>query len=256
MKSNESKNLEKIDCLRLAGGINRLAIAAAFLQIRSGKTLRETDEWIGSYIKSLGGVPAFNGYRGFPANMCVSLNNEVVHGIPNDRVATPCDIITVDLGTRFGDWIVDSARTEIIGRARNQEEANLVKYSQEILLAGLQYVTAGAKLSTIAQKMDAIARERYLTIIPELGGHRIGKTVHEAPSIPMTLAAKGHDYDHNYILKPNDVMCFEPIVVLSDHKSSIEVSQDGWTVLTRDGGPASHFEHTVIVTEHGCEVLA
>lgn len=256
MKSSGSKNLEKIDCLRFAGGINRLAIAGAFSQIRSGKSLRETDEWIGQYIRKLGGTPAFNGYRGFPANACISLNSEVVHGIPNDRVAQDGDIVTVDLGTQFGEWMVDSARTEIIGERRSPEDENLVRYAREVLCAGLLYVSPGARLATIASKMDEVAHERYLTIIPELGGHRIGRTVHEEPFVPMTMNAKGANYDYDYMLNPGDVMCFEPIVVMADRSPAIQMMPDGWTVKTKDGGMAAHFEHTIIVTEHGHEVLA
>jgi len=256
MKSNGSKNLEKIDCLRLAGGINRLAIAGAFLQIRNGKTLRETDEWVGSHIRKLGGAPAFSGYRGFPANACISLNDEVVHTIPDDRVAQSGDIVTVDLGTTFGGWMVDSARTEIIGTRRNPEDENLVKYAREVLLGGLRKVGPGTKLHTIATEMDYVAHMRYLTIIPELGGHRIGRTVHEEPFIPMTMHAKGHNYDYGYALEPGDVLCFEPIVVLADRKPAIKLMGDGWTVKTEDGGMSAHFEHTIIVTEHGHEVLA
>lgn len=257
MKLSESEDLDKVDCLRIAGAINRLAISAAFLHIRNGISLKETDEWIGRYIKKLGGMPAFYGYNDFPANACISVNDEVVHGIPDNRIAQQGDIVTVDIGTKFGEWMVDSARTEIIGRAKDASHEHLVQYGREVLYGGLLYVAPGAVLSTIASKMDAVAHERYLTIIPQLGGHRIGKTVHESPFIPMTMYTNSsNDYDYGYTLSPGDVMCFEPAVVHSEYSSDIELMEDNWTIKTKDGGMSAHFEHTVLVTEHGHEVIS
>lgn len=256
MKLPESRALSKIDCLRIAGNINRMAMQAGFMAIREGSTLEDADAVMDDCIRKLGGTPAFLGYHGFPASACISLNNQVVHTVPDDRAAQDGDVVTIDIGTEFGNWNVDAARTEIIGQPRSAEDANLVRYGQEVLLAGLQYVVHGACLQTIAQKMDAVAHERYLTIIPELGGHRIGKSIHETPFLPMTMIAKGLNYDYSYTLRPGDIMCFEPIIVLADRSPLLRNMPDGWTVETRDGGTAVHFEHTVIVTEHGHEVIA
>jgi methionyl aminopeptidase len=247
-------NLTKIDCLRMAGGINRLAIAIAFFNIRRGLTLKQTDILTGNYIRSLGGIPAFNGYNGFPANVCISINNEVVHSIPNDRVAKDGDIVTVDLGTKYGDWMVDSARTEIIGKPSKKEHVQLVEGGRNVLFGGIQKIKVGVDFKTIASEMDAIAEECGVSIISELGGHRIGKTVHEMPFVPMTTY--NDNYDTKYRLKLDDVLCFEPIVVLAENSTEIELMHDNWTIKTKDDGVSAHFEHTIIVTEYGCEVLA
>lgn len=252
MRFHESKTLSKIECLRIAGNINRVAIHVGFDAIRRGVSLTSADAIISEYILDAGGTPAFLGYRGYPNAACISINNQVVHSIPSDRFVQDGDIVTIDLGTTFGDWNVDSAHTEIVGTASKQN-THLVKGGHNILLDGLRFIYAGATFRDMVANMDHIARSYDLNVFPEFGGHRIGHAVHEEPFIPMTsINTFGRNYEYDYIMQEEDILCIEPIVTAGPTTTTLEA--DGWTRVS----PANsvHFEHTIRVTQHGCEVIS
>jgi methionyl aminopeptidase len=198
-------------------------------------------------ILSLGGEPAFKGYRGYKYATCLSVNAEVVHGIPGERVLKEGDMIGVDVGARVSGFYGDCAATFPVGKISKKAEKIIVT-ADDCLKLAIKRVRAGAHLGDIGETIEARAKREGFSVVRDLFGHGVGKSLHEDPLIPnYGVAGEGPE------LLPGMVLAIEPMV--NEGGSEILTLPDGWTVVTKDGGLSAHFEHTVLVTKKGAEVL-
>jgi len=213
-----------------------------------GMTTQTISDEAGAELKKLGGTPAFLNYQGFPEPLCVSVNDEVVHGIPSrNYTLKDGDIISMDFGVVYKDMITDAAISVIVGNARS-EDVDLLRITQKSLHAGIGQLKDGVRVGDIASAVQRVLDKAGYGIVRELVGHGVGHHVHEDPNIP------------NYG-KPNTgprldagmTIAIEPMATIGDHQ--VVVDGDGWTVRTRDGSRSAHFEHTVLITQAGAEVL-
>lgn len=199
-------------------------------------------------IKKAGAKPSFLGYNGFPSVICISLNDEIVHGIPSKkRQIVDGDIISFDLGVTYDGMIVDSAKTVIIGDTGSKVK-ELLKFTNQSLSAGLNQVKANCRTGDIAAAVEAVLSSKGYGIIRDLVGHGVGHQVHEEPNIP-NFGHKGT----GAILKKGMTVAVEPMATLGGHE--IFIDKDGWTVKSKDKSLSAHFEHTILVNEDGCEIL-
>ncbi len=250
--------MDQLEAMRAAGQINQAAIKMALEQAAPGMTKAELDSMIGAFIEKMGGRPAFKGYQGFPGNACLSIDEEVVHGTPSDREIQEGSILTVDCGVEVDGWCVDAARTAIIGQPRNESEEKLVQSTDELLQYFVEKeIRAGLTMFNLANRMQTVAQLEGLRVFPQFTGHGIGRSIHEDPTIFHTL--EGHTKLSRRLIQTwkfeaGMTVCVEPITTLG---SPITIAQeDGWTVISQDGQPSAHFEHTLLITENGCEVLS
>jgi methionyl aminopeptidase len=200
-------------------------------------------------LKKLGGQPAFLGYQGFPDVICISVNSEVVHGIPRaERILEEGDIVGLDFGVLYRGMITDGAISVIAGKARTQQDAQLVKITEQALLAGINVVHDGVHVGDIGAAIEQVLHKHKYGIVRDLVGHGVGHFVHEDPNIPnYGRAGRGPQ------LKAGMTVAIEPMATLGTDR--VLVGRDGWTILTADGSQAAHFEHTILVTEDGAEIL-
>lgn len=241
------KTVEEIQHMRIAGG--RLAQVLDVLKnsITSGMTTQDLDDIAREELKKLGGNAPFLGYQGFPATLCVSVNEEVVHGIPGKRVIQDGDIVGLDYGVEYKGMITDSAITVTVGQV-DAEAQRLIDTTKKSMMAGIAAVKAGAHVGDISAAVEAVLRQAKLGIVEDLAGHGVGDSLHEEPWIPnFGKAGKGPE------LKAGMTICIEPMATLGNKK--VRIANDGWTVFIKDSSLAAHFEHTVLVTEKGHEIL-
>lgn len=198
-------------------------------------------------IEREGGRPAFLGYRGYPATLCVSIDDEVVHGIPGDRRLREGMIVSIDVGTVVDGYYGDGARTFPVG-VITSEARRLLEATREALFAGIDAARPGNRVGAIGAAVSRVARREKLGVVRALTGHGIGSEMHEPPQIPNFGSA-----DEGESLKPGMVLAIEPMLNLGGHE--VEFLSDGWTVRTKDGTLSAHFEHTVAVTDAGPEIL-
>lgn len=241
------KTPEEIELLRVAGEIT--GDTHNFLKkfIKPGITTGELDKLAYDYILSRDCTPSFKGYDGFPGTICASVNDEVVHGIPGDRVLQEGDIITLDIGACYKGYHGDSAWTYPVGKISKKCE-DLLEWTRESLFEGLSVIKDGAHVGDIGAAVSKCARRHNLGVVRELVGHGVGSDVHEEPDVPnYGFAGTGP------VLKEGMVIAVEPMLNLGTPK--IYILDDDWTIITADGKPSAHFEHTVLVTKDGYEIL-
>ena len=215
--------------------------------IKPGITTKKLDELAEKYIISMGGVPTCKGYEGFPATLCTSINDEVVHGIPGSRKLKNGDIITIDMVIGYKGYQGDAAWTYAVGTI-SEEKKYLMKHTEKALYKGIEQVKPGNQIGDISNAVEAYAKEHKLGVVKELVGHGIGTNMHEDPDVPNYGSPhKGP------VLKPGMVICIEPMLNLGT--PNVGILDDDWTIVTEDGLPAAHYEHTVLVTEDGYEIL-
>ncbi len=216
-------------------------------RVAPGVTTGELSEFAGKRIRELGGKSAFLGYRGYPGQICVSVNDEVVHGIPGRRVVEIGDVVSIDVGVEFDGYIGDTATTVMVG-VTDREVIELVKVTEKALYAGIGEARSGARLSNVSHAIEQTAKAAGLYGVREFVGHGIGRSMHEDPQVPnFGRPGKGPR------LKTGTTIAIEPMLNIG--ASGVEVQSDGWTVLTRSGRPSAHFEHTVAVCEGQAEIL-
>lgn len=215
--------------------------------IKPGVTTGELDKIAEDYIRSQGAVPSFKGYNQFPASICASVNDELVHGIPGSRVLNEGDIISLDIGAQYNGYHGDSAWTYGVGRI-SEDARRLLEVTEKSLYAGLELVKPDVRLYTISHAIQQAVEQAGMSIVREYVGHGIGASLHEEPQIPNYGLP-----DRGPRLKPGMVLAIEPMVVLGERY--VRTLQDNWTVVTVDGTWCAHFEHTVAVTENGLEIL-
>jgi methionyl aminopeptidase len=243
------KSPEEIAKMRRAGRIVARTIDEVTAAVRSGLTTADLDEVAEKVILDEGATPSFKGYRGFPASICASLNQEVVHGIPSPkRKLSEGDILSLDFGAIWEGYHADSAVTVFVGEPRSAEAEKLVRITEEALDAGISQVMAGNRLSDISNAVQHVVEGAGFAVVREYVGHGVGRNLHEDPQIP-NYGPPGRGPE----LKPGLVVAIEPMVNMGGWET--RVLADGWTVVTADGSLSAHFEHTIAVTEEGPEVL-
>lgn len=243
------KTPEEVDKMRRAGRIVAGTIDAVVASVAPGRTTADLDAVAERYILDQGAVPSFKGYRGFPATICASLNNEIVHGIPSKRrKLKEGDLLSLDFGAIWEGFHSDSAVTVFVGEPPSSEAEKLVRATEEALDAGIAQIRPGGKLSDISHAVEQVARGAGFEVVREYVGHGIGRKLHEDPQIP-NYGPPGRGVE----LRPGLVIAVEPMVNLGTWET--ELLADDWTVVTADGALSAHFEHTIAVTEDGHEVL-
>lgn len=216
--------------------------------IKPGVSTKFLDEEAGRFIESMGGIPASKGFEGYPGNICVSVNDEVVHGIGSeDRILKEGDIVTLDIVTCYQGYHSDSAVTHAVGKI-NKEKEHLLTHTEKSLYVGLKEIKDGAKLGSVGARIQQYAERHGLGVVRELVGHGVGHEMHESPDVPNYGV-----YNTGITLKAGMVIAVEPM--LTAGKRYVAMLDDDWTIVTEDGRPSAHFEHTVAVTKDGYEIL-
>ena len=241
------KSRQEIELMRQAGMMVSKTHKYLKPYIKPGITTKELDRLAEDYIRSMGGVPTCKGYEGFPATLCTSVNDEVVHGIPGNRKLKNGDIITIDMVIGYKGYQGDAAWTYAVGDITN-EKKYLMKHTEESLYEGIKMVKPGARIGDISHAIEVYAIKHDLGIVRELVGHGIGTEMHEDPDVP-NYGKPGHGPK----LKEGMTICIEPMLNLG--VSDIYIEDDEWTIKTYDGKPSAHYEHTVLVTKDGYEIL-
>ena len=243
----ELKTAREIGIMRRAGRIVAEVLKELRQAVKPGVTTRALDAISQAGIERRGGTPAFLGYRGFPATLCASVNDEVVHGIPGDRVLRAGDIIGLDLGAIVDGYYGDAAITVPVG-AVTPDVARLLDVTREALARGIAQATVGSRLENISAAVQRHAEAAGFSVVRQFVGHGIGKRLHEDPAVPNYGRP-----DRGPRLKAGMVLAIEPMVNLGG--SEVKVLADGWTAVTADHSLSAHFEHTVAITERGPEIL-
>lgn len=241
------KSKRELEIMRQASRIVQEVLQELKASCRPGLPTSELDRMAEARTRALGGEPAFKGYRGFPGSLCASINQEVVHGIPGTRVLAEGDIIGLDYGVLYDGYYGDAAITVAIGKVSPEIE-KLLRITEESLYLGIEQMVAGKHLSDISRAIQTHAEGNGFSVVKELGGHGIGKRLHEDPMV-LNYVANGRGIG----LKPGLVLAIEPMVNMGTDQ--VRVLADGWTVVTLDGKPSAHFEHTVAITDQGPEIL-
>jgi len=241
------KSSQELARMREAGRIVAEVLARLHEKIAPGVTTAELDALAHQIIVGYGAKPSFKGYRGFPASLCVSVNEEVVHGIPGKRVLQEGDIVSLDVGTIYRGYQGDAAITLGVGNV-NGAAQHLMEVAAEALKAGIAQSRAGKRTGDISWAIQKCAERNGYAVVREYTGHGIGREMHEEPQIP-NFGEPGR----GVLLKPGMTFALEPMVTAGDYHT--KVLDDNWTVVTLDGQLSAHFEHTVAVTEGGPEIL-
>ena len=240
----------KLQGMRAAGRIVRATLDLARELATPGRRTEEIDAPARELILAKGGTPLFLGYRGFPATICVSINEEVVHGIPGKRRLVAGDIVSVDVGVRRSGWCADAASTFPVGET-SEEARRLVATTEEALRRAIEKVRPGLNLAEVSGAIQSCAESAGFSVVRRYAGHAIGRQMHEQPQVPNFV--DGSLLEAGIILKPGMALAIEPMINAGG--SEVEGLADGWTVVTRDRRLSAHFEHTVAATEAGPEVL-
>ena len=243
------KNTEEIELLRENNILVSKTLAEVGKIIRPGVTTKELDLLAEDFIRSHGAVPAFLGYGGFPATLCVSVNEEVVHGIPSSRVLKEGDIVSVDCGTILKGFYGDSAYTFAVGEI-DPRVKNLLEVTKEALLLGVGQAISGNRVGDISYAVQSYAESNGYSVVRELVGHGLGKNLHEKPEVP-NYGVRGR----GPILKKGMVICIEPMINMGT-RSVVFDESDGWTVRTKDNLPSAHFELAVVIGDKVPDVLS
>jgi len=215
--------------------------------LRPGIATKDLDTYAEERIGRLGGKPAFKGYRGYPASVCVSVNEEVIHGIPGSRKIRDGDIVSLDLGVWYSGFYADTAICEPVGHV-DLAALNLIRAAREAFEAGAAKVRVGGRVSDISHAVQVRAERDGFSVVREFVGHGIGRMMHEEPQIP-NYGAPGQ----GLMLKAGQALAIEPMI--NEGSPAVRVLEDGWTTVTVDGRRSAHHEHTVLVTETGPEIL-
>ena len=241
------KSEREIDLMRKAGSIVGLTHHYLEKYIKPGVTTKYLDTLANDFILSQGATPSFKGLYGFPGTICISVNEEVVHGIPGSRKLKDGDIVTLDIGACYKGYHGDSAWTYPVGNVK-PEVISLLKETEEALFAGLKVIKDGVRVGDIGYAVSEVASKYNLGVVKELVGHGVGSSVHEDPDVP-NYGKKGT----GPILKEGMVIAVEPMLNMGS--ADIYQLDDDWTIVTDDNLPSAHFEHTVLITKDGYEIL-
>jgi len=240
------KSNREIELMKHAGHINYLAHLEVAKNIKVGISTKALNDIAHKFILANDCKPSFLNYEGYPASICISVNDEVVHGIPSNKKLKDGDVVSIDIGVEYKGYHSDSANTYIVGNASKEVE-DLIKNTKKSLYEGLSVIKDGVKISDIGSKIEIFAKEHNLGVVRELVGHGVGAKVHEEPDVPNYYT------NDTTKLKSGMVIAVEPMLNLGTRY--IYMEEDGWTIKTEDGLPSAHFEHTVLVTDDGYVIL-
>ena len=242
------RDRSEIEAIRAAAQLVARTLEMLGAEIRPGRTTGELDRLAESFIRDHGGSPAFKGYRGFPASICPSVNEEVVHAIPGSRVLRDGDVIGIDAGVEMEGFYGDAAYTFPVGEV-SERAAELLRAARESLLKGVEQARPGKRVGDISHAIQCAAERHGLSVVRTLVGHGIGRQMHEEPQVPNFGPP-----DRGPRLMAGQVLAIEPM--LNVGAPEVVTRPDGWTVVTKDGSLSAHFEHTVAVGPEGPEVLS
>lgn len=242
LKSPHEIKLIERACRIAAGALDMLGTV-----IKPGVKTKELEEYAEAYIKAKGGIPAFKGYRGYPASICVSVNNQVVHGIPSERMLQEGDIISIDLGVIYDGYFGDAARSYAVGNV-GELQKKLLEVTEKALYIGIEKAKAGNRVGDISAAIQNYVESNGFSVVRAFVGHGVGKFLHEEPQVPnFGKPGKGPR------LKEGMTIAIEPMV--NTGSPDVMILDDGWTAVTADGGYSAHFEHTVVITRNGAQIL-
>ncbi|MCL2748277.1 MAG: type I methionyl aminopeptidase [Oscillospiraceae bacterium] len=234
------KSLREIDAMRRAGAITGQALLAARRVIEPGVTTKQVDSEVRRAIRKAGATPAFLGYGGFPGNCCVSVNDEVIHGIPGRRVLRAGDIVSIDVGAVWDGYYGDAAATFPVGDVP-EEAKRLIRVARECFYKGIAFAREGVHVSDISCAVQTHAERNGFSVVRVWSGHGVGSKLHEEPEVPNF-----GDPGHGPRLRRGMTFAVEPMINAGG--CDVRTKSDGWTVVTLDGGWSAHFEHTILVT--------
>lgn len=244
------KSAHEISLMRCANTIVAGAINQVMLYIQPGVSTKDLDTIAEDFAKKNGAIPAFKGYRGYPASLCVSINEQVVHGIPSKKtVINDGDIVSVDFGVNYKGFYGDAASSFLVGTHTDEKKKRLLRVTKQSLMLGIKQVRAGNRICDISAAIQAYVESNCFHVVKQFVGHGIGSKLHEAPEIPNYKRP-----GRSPRLMPGMVLAIEPMVNIGT--SDVIVLKDGWTVVTSDRSYSAHFEHSVLVTEGEPEILS
>jgi methionyl aminopeptidase len=241
------KSDDEIAIMRQAGSIVAQTLEKLLAALRPGLVVKELDTTVRREFAKHGVVPTFLGYHGYPATVCVSVNDEIVHGIPGKRVLQDGDVVSIDLGCTYKGFVADHAITAIVGTPKPRMH-ELVDVTREALQEGIKHLRPGNKLGEVSHAIGEYVEARGFGVVREYVGHGVGRAMHEEPQVPNFGPA-----DRGPVLKKGMVLALEPMVTVGDWRT--RQLDDNWTVVTADGSWAAHFEHTIAVTDGDPVVL-
>jgi len=244
------KTAREIDLMRIAGKIAAEARNLAGEMVTVGTATRSINKAVHEFLKSKGAIPSFLGYRNFPASICISVNDEVIHGIPGSRKLLLGDIVGIDIGATKNGYIGDCAATFIVGNGSKESE-KLVKVTRECFYECLKYARAGNRISDISSAIQQYAETNGFSVVREYNGHGVGTKLHESPEVPnyVEIPRRGK----NPRLVPGMTLAVEPMVNAGG--AEIKILSDKWTVVTADGKNSAHYENTILITDGEPEIL-
>ena len=241
------KSPREIEAMRRAGRITAQARALAGSMVAPGVTTLEIDKAVRRFIESQGAKPSFLGYSGFPGSACISVNEEVIHGIPGPRVLKEGDIVSIDVGAFIGGFHGDCAATYACGQI-SDEAKKLIQVTQQSFWEGIKFARPGQRVSDISHAVQQYVESNGCSVVRDFIGHGVGAKLHEAPEVPNFGPA-----GHGPRLLPGMTLAVEPMVNAGDWR--VKVLKDGWTTVSLDGSLTAHYENTILITEDGPEVL-
>ena len=241
------KSKREIELLKEAGHIVYLTHQYLRPHIKAGIKTKELDSLAEKFIRSKGATPSFKGYEGFPSTLCISINDEVVHGFPGERVLQDGDIISIDIGACYKGYHGDSAWTYTVGEV-SDDAKYLLEHTEQALYEGIKQAKVGNRIGDIGYAIEKYAKEHNLGVVKELVGHGVGTSVHEAPDVP-NYGTKGTGPK----IRDGMVIAIEPMLTLGS--PDIYVEDNDWTVVTVDSSLSAHFEHTIAITNEGVIIL-
>ncbi len=241
------KSAEEIAIMRQCGRILSGILDKLRMETKPGIKTSQLDAMVVEESERRGVKPSFKNYRGFPANLCVSVNDEIVHGIPSERVLLEGDIVSLDIGVKFNGFHTDMAITVGVGQI-SEEAKELISVTEDSLKAGIAQAINGAWVGDISAAIQHYAESKGFSVVREYTGHGVGRDLHEEPQIPNFVFGKG------LLLRKGMTLAIEPMINVGDWHTKLAPNQ--WTVLTADGSLSAHFEHSIVITDGEAEILA
>jgi methionyl aminopeptidase len=240
------KSDEEIVIMRKCGKILAAILDKLRAEVRPGIKTGQLDIIMAEESEKKGVIPSFKNYRGFPANLCVSVNDEIVHGIPGERILQEGDIVSLDVGAKLSGFNTDAAITIGVGQISKEAE-ELIAITEGSLKSGIAQAISGAQIGDISFAIQHYVESEGFSVVREYTGHGVGRDLHEEPQIPNFVVGKGP------LLRRGMALAIEPMVNVGDWHTKLAANQ--WTVLTADGSLSAHFEHTIVITDNGAETL-
>jgi len=246
----KGKTPREIEMMRRAGKIAAAARRIAGKMVTAGATTQSINKKVHDFLLSHGAVPSFLGYKGYPASICISVNEQVIHGIPSPRKLVQGDVVSIDIGATKDGFIGDCAATFIVGEGSPEAE-RLVEVTRMCFYEGLKFARVGYRVSDISRAIQRHAEGNGFSVVREFVGHGVGSKVHEPPEVPNYVQVPRKKADPR--LLPGMTLAVEPMV--NAGRAAIKVLDDGWTVITADGKNSAHYENTILITEDEPEIL-